>query len=387
MIACLTSSAAIFCAVIVAVVVRTRLYRGPRYALRHNGMATRLRYDLLDAGVCARRDWPFFGQFDQLPKFRISFADDFRTAKLEVGNSIKADKRLDDVDFSAALRGYIVERHFSSIDRNFYVYELLDAQADYKQSLDLPAELLSWSHDHAGRYEIAIDERTVIPITHCLLTGGTGSGKTVGLNMLMTSALDRGVRLAYCDPKRAGIYSFGMAHDRGRTGCTFNEIAEFLSSFVQDMNKRKQEMAKLMKGGLGDDYRAFGLKPYVIAIDEYSAWAFEKATKPKAERDAFDADLAAVLLQGRQLRFFVWPAIQQANAQLISTSMRGQFQFRCVLGSAREQTYVTCLDAGAMCLNVTTAPVKVCMKRLFVLFRERCGFPVLNGSKWGTPVM
>ena len=41
---------------IVAVVVRTRLYRGPRYALRHNGMATRLRYDLLDAGVCARRD-------------------------------------------------------------------------------------------------------------------------------------------------------------------------------------------------------------------------------------------------------------------------------------------------------------------------------------------
>ena len=45
-----------FCAVIVAVVVHTRLYRGPRYALRHNGMATRLRYDLLDAGVCARRD-------------------------------------------------------------------------------------------------------------------------------------------------------------------------------------------------------------------------------------------------------------------------------------------------------------------------------------------
>lgn len=143
MIACLTSSAAIFCAVIVAVVVRTRLYRGPRYALRHNGVATRLRYGLLDAGVCARRDWPFFGQFDQLPKFRISFADDFRTAKLEVGNSIKADKRLDDVDLSAALRGYVVERHFSSIDRNFYVYELLDAQADYKQSLDLPAELLS----------------------------------------------------------------------------------------------------------------------------------------------------------------------------------------------------------------------------------------------------
>lgn len=94
MIACLTSSAAIFCAVIVAVVVRTRLYRGPRYALRHNGMATRLRYDLLDAGVCARRDWPFFGQFDQLPKFRISFADDFCTAKLEVENSTKADKSL-----------------------------------------------------------------------------------------------------------------------------------------------------------------------------------------------------------------------------------------------------------------------------------------------------
>lgn len=112
------------------------------------------------------------------------------------------------------MRGYIVERHFSSIDRNFYVYELLDAQADYKQSLDLPAELLSWSHDHAGRYEIAIDERTVIPITHCLLTGGTGLGKTVGHNMLMTSALDRGVRFTYCDPKRAGIYSFGMAHDR-----------------------------------------------------------------------------------------------------------------------------------------------------------------------------
>lgn len=276
MIACLTSSAAIFCAVIVAVVVRTRLCRGPRYALRHNGMATRLRYDLLNAVVCARRDWPFFGQFDQLPKFRISFADDFCTAKLEVENSIKADKSLMMLTFQL-LCGAILSSAISL--RSTVVYELLDAQADYKRSLDLSAELLSWSHDRAGRYEIAIDERTVIPITHCLLTDGTGSGKTVGLNMLMTSALDRGVRLTYCDPKRAGIYSFGMAHDRGRTGCTFNEIAELLSSFVQDMNKRKQEMARLMKGGLDDGCRAFGLKPYVIVIDEYSALAFEKATK------------------------------------------------------------------------------------------------------------
>lgn len=334
-------------AVCIAVVVRTRVYRGIHYAKRYNGMAIRLRHDLLDAGVCIRRKWPLFGFFDQLPQFKIVLHDGYRTATLRIRNSIRIDKKLDEVDLSAALQGYIVERHYSSLDRNYYIYELVDARANYKHVFSSPDELLSWSLKKASSYEIAIDDRTTIPIAHCLLTGGTGSGKTQGINMLMVSALARNAELTYCDPKMAGIYSFGIAHSPERTGYAFEEIYRLLKMFVCDMGERKKQMQELLRDGVDDDYRAFGLAPHIIVIDEFSALAYKKTTRPKAERDEFDANLAAVLLQGRQLGFFVWIAMQQANAQLVSTSMRDQFQFRCVLGAAREQTYVTCFDAGA----------------------------------------
>ena len=56
--------------------------------------------------------------------------------------------------------------------------------------------------------------------------------------------------------------------------------------------------------------------------------------------------LYEVILQGRQLGFFVFLVMQKSDATLIDTALRDNIPLKIVLGNSEQQTYVTAFGAG-----------------------------------------
>lgn len=107
-----------------------------------------LQRQLRDAGFGIERFWLL-----ELPKLEISFNDDLMTGVLKIQNSVKFNKRLDELDFSAALKNYKIERHYLSRDSNWYIYELLRADVSFRLTFtSLTSFILST--DYLDPYEL-----------------------------------------------------------------------------------------------------------------------------------------------------------------------------------------------------------------------------------------
>ena len=301
-----------------------------------------LQRQLRDAGFGIERMWML-----ELPKVELSFSPDFMTGILKVQNSVKFNKRLDDIDFSAALRNYKIERHFISRDANWYVYELLRADVSFRLTFtSLTSFILST--DHLDPYELCLDARSICQLQHTLLVGQTGSGKTYALYSLILQMLCKRVpyELYFADPKGSSISVLNQQIAPDRTAVSFDEIVDLLENFVAAMEERKTEFADQLNARLDADYRYFELVPHVLIIDEYAAFSAVVATKEKKVRDHVEAMMHQIILMGRQLGFFVILVMQKSDAKLITTALRDNIPLKIVLGNAEDTTYETAFGTG-----------------------------------------
>ena len=107
--------------------------------------------------------------------------------ELRLRNAIKFDKRLDNVNLSAALGKFVVENHYVSDDGNEYVYFLLDSSISFKLVFKNYEAFLACVQD-ISPYKLLLDGRSVVKLQHMLLAGRTGSGKSVMLIFLVLQA-------------------------------------------------------------------------------------------------------------------------------------------------------------------------------------------------------
>lgn len=75
--------------------------KGFQYGLLYAQVTSDLYHQLYDAGFNIRRLW-----WNELPMIKLSFNDSLMTGKLKIENSVKFNRKLDDLDFSAALGNY-----------------------------------------------------------------------------------------------------------------------------------------------------------------------------------------------------------------------------------------------------------------------------------------
>lgn len=301
-----------------------------------------LQRQLRDAGFGIERLW-----FLELPKVELSFSDDLMTGILKVQNSVKFNKQLDDIDFSAALQNYKIERHYISRDANWYVYEMLRADVSFRMTFSsLPMFLLTAGQ--IGSYELFLDARSICQLQHTLLVGQTGSGKTYALYSLVLQMLLKRVpyKLYFADPKGSSISILSQQIAPERTAVTFDEIVDLLENFIAVMEERKAEFAEQLNTRLDVDYRHFDLAPYVLIIDEYAAFSAVVATQEKKVRDHVEALMHQIILMGRQLGFFVILVMQKSDAKLITTALRDNIPLKIVLGNAEDTTYETTFGTG-----------------------------------------
>ena len=335
-------AAMIMLMVLIEWLLSNKIYKGVRYSLRYMSIIRMLEGQMLDAGLYIER-----GNLIELPLIKLSFDKGLGKGVLKVKNSIKFNNKLDDIVMSSALGRYVVECHYVSDDGNFYIYELVDSSINYQLEFSSFEEYEKYNKQ-IPIYSIFLDNRSIVKLQHILLVGMTGSGKTYCLYNFLLQFYNREIKyeLFYADPKGSSLAVIGQTVTPDRTAIGVEEIIDLLDVFAKKMHDRKAEIKELLKDKLDADYSDFNKSPYIFCFDEYASFAAVLSGADKKTRDKVQGLLSEVILQGRQLGFFMLIIMQKSDANLISTSLRDNIPLKIVLGNSEQQTYITAFGTG-----------------------------------------
>lgn len=316
--------------------------KGIRYFWQYWRITNKLERQMIDANFGIRRAY-----YIEVPKIKLTFSKDLSLGELRIRNTLKHDKKLDDVVMSSALGKFVVERHYQTDDGNYYIYELIDGSVSFKQNFNTYDDFIRYSKKIPA-YKLFLDKRSIVKLQHCLLVGMTGSGKTYALYSLLLQMLSKDVPYyIYCaDPKGSSLAVIGYGIVPERTATDIEGIIRLLEEFVELMRKRKAELKEKLKTRIDSDYSDFGMSPYVFVCDEYTSFAAVLASLDKSTRDKVKALIYEVILQGRQLGFFLFLVMQKSDATFIDTALRENMPLKIVLGNSGQQTYVTAFGTG-----------------------------------------
>lgn len=332
--------------IVVAVIVqglRHKIYKGPRYALRHWLMWRNIRKALLDAGYGIHVG----EQYYRLPHVKIQFDNkELMCGTVKIQNHIKTDTSLSAVNLSSALGVYVVDAQYIENDNNYYCYEISDSRIDRQLRFDSYAALADYARKHTdkyGPYTLFCDKRNCgIRIRSLLLVGITGSGKSYALMGLIAQLLNWPVHpiVYYADPKGSDIAVLGGALAPDRTADDIDGIIDLLRQFYDCMMARKAEMRDKLNGKLSADFTDFQLPAYIFMLDEFAAFQ-ASINRDKKRRDEVEELMRNVVLMGRQLGFNMWIAMQKSDSSDIPTAIRDNLPWKICLGNAPSTTLMT----------------------------------------------
>ncbi|MBF0780673.1 MULTISPECIES: FtsK/SpoIIIE domain-containing protein [unclassified Granulicatella] len=174
-------------------------------------------------------------------------------------------------------------------------------------------------------------------IPHCLVVGGTGSGKTFMILSLLYSFLKIGADVVILDPKKTDLsYLKTIPSLENLVSCKTEDILVSIKLFYAAMLDRQEEFDRLANKQTGLIYSDVGLNPVILVFDEYSAFIGSLDYK---ERTSVDKWLNQIILLGRQLGFFVILGMQRPDGQDLDTKLRDQFGLRIALGGMSATGY------------------------------------------------
>ena len=322
------------------------MHRGVTYAWKHYWLVLRLRKQLLEAGIYGVKRLGA-AQWADIPWITIRFAPDFKSGTVWVENSIQFHERLGKMDLSPSLGKYVVEQTYLTDDANHYRFDFYDSSLERRLAFHSFEGFKAYS-DSLDGYELFIDAYTRLGLTHQLIAGQTGSGKSYALYGYILQMLLKRVKyhLYFADPKSSGVALLGERISPDNTADSFDGIVALLETFVSRMRERQLEMKERLLNKIDGDYRDFGLSSHVLIFDEFADFSLLLQTKDKKTRDHVNSLVSQIVLKGRQSGFFLWIVMQQAGSNNIPTYVRDNLPWKVVLGNAEDQTYVTAFGVG-----------------------------------------
>lgn len=321
--------------------------KGFRYAWKHYRAVLRLRRQLLDAGIYTEKRLGAF-RWAALPWVAVHFEPGFQRGTVWIVNSIQFHDRLAGADLSPALGEYVVEQAYLSDDGNHHCFDFYDSSLERRLSFGSFRQFREYA-GQTGGYELFVDRYTRLALTHQLLAGQTGSGKSYALHGYILQMLLKPVtyHLYFADPKASSVALLGERVSPGTTASDFEGITALLETFASRMRERELQVKGLLSEKIDGDYRQFGLSPHVLIFDEFADFSLLLQTKDKKQRDHVNRLVSQIVLRGRQAGFFLWVVMQQAGSNNIPTFIRDNLPWKVVLGNAEDQTYTTAFGAGA----------------------------------------
>lgn len=166
---------------------------------------------------------------------------------------------------------------------------------------------------------------------HILISGGTGSGKSMFMSFLLIEFLKQESIAYLCDPKNSDLGSLSNYFGEKYVATTPHNIARVIRLAVEEMKKRYTYMNENFI--YGSNFETHGFKPVWILFDEIGAFQSYGTDKKSKEliNEVMDG-IKQIILLGRQAGCFILIAGQQINANNLSTELRDNFSLRVSLG-------------------------------------------------------
>lgn len=166
---------------------------------------------------------------------------------------------------------------------------------------------------------------------HILISGGTGSGKSMFMSFLLIEFLKQKSTTYLCDPKKSDLGSLSNYFGDKYVATTPNNIARVIRLAVDEMKSRYDYMNENFI--YGSNFETHGFKPVWILFDEIGAFQAYGTDKKSKEiiNETMDR-IKQIILLGRQAGCFILIAGQQINANNLSTELRDNFSLRVSLG-------------------------------------------------------
>jgi energy-coupling factor transporter ATP-binding protein EcfA2 len=164
---------------------------------------------------------------------------------------------------------------------------------------------------------------------HALITGVTGSGKSMFMNYLFKCFKQKDAHIYTIDPKFADLYVISQKHLAPSQYATEKEEVIALLEHLNEVLDYRQKLLSSKYDRLGMDAYKAKMTSIVVFYDELAAFVM---MLDKKEKDEYDALLKNLILKGRSAGINVVLSMQKPLATTISTDIRDQLSFRLVLG-------------------------------------------------------
>lgn len=171
-------------------------------------------------------------------------------------------------------------------------------------------------------------------LPHMLISGGTGSGKSYYILILIKALVATNAVIYVLDPKNADLADLTTVMEN--VYYQKEDMIDCLDEFYEDMMARSEEMKTMPGYKTGENYAYLGLPAHFLIFDEYVAFVEMLGSR---EREEVLSKLKKIIMLGRQAGFFLILACQRPDAKYLGDGIRDQFNFRVALGRMSELGY------------------------------------------------
>lgn len=182
----------------------------------------------------------------------------------------------------------------------------------------------------------------MIKTPHILISGGTGSGKSVFISWLVLELLKRQTELYIVDPKHSDLSALKKVLNEQNVAVTLPQIAKVTRLAVEEMQKRYDFMNEPENFKYGSNFTNHGFKPVWLIFDEMGAFqslAHDKESKGIVQEVM--TNVKQIVLLGRQAGVFLLISAQQMSVNTLggNSDIRDQLGMRIALGSNSSEGY------------------------------------------------
>ena len=335
--------------------VRNSLNKGFKYALTHYRLERNIRKQLIDSGYYIENKSL---NYLAIPNVIIELDEDMIKGQIMIENSIRFDKKLEDLRLSASTPNYIVTQQFLDKNGKYYIYSIVSNGIFNQRLFDKENKYVSWANSINDDYSLKLTDYEIIPIHHMGIAAQTGGGKSFLLQTLIIQILNKTVKheLYIIDPKRADLFNFSIEGLNIENVADKETSIDLLEKFYSNMKSRQDYMQSGFKTHKNIDYTDLNLPAHVLIIDEFAALKASWNTLDKKSRDHINDMLENIVFMGRQLGFFIFVVMQRFSADSLPKSITEQLVVRIVLGNSDDLTYRTLFSQSVKIAKMNLKP-------------------------------
>ena len=140
-----------------------------------------------------------------LPKINFVLIDN-NEVQLQIENQPAWEMKLQNLNFSSSLRGWVVNTKYANSNQEFIEYNLEDENCQQEHFTDFDSFENWFEKNKLKKYCYVLDEGTIRPLQSLYVLGVTGSGKSFLVEMLLEELLIQGINdVKITDPKRSDL--------------------------------------------------------------------------------------------------------------------------------------------------------------------------------------